>query len=182
MVSKEVSQVLHAFDEIISEYETDHQIVFDDESERRKEHYLALASRFRSWNQQKRCIYRDCSNMSVKRSHTIQKSDALKSIAIASRVLTPKFNWETGEIELAEMGIKKASTFPGFCQVHESIFGEYERNKNISCEKGIIFQIYRSICREIVRIRHEIEWYDESIHQYEGLRDQKIKIKIQNKI
>ena len=78
------------------------------------------------------CLYPSCPDKSI-RSHTIQRAGSLSSIAKDGHVLTainPANNktikdWEI--IKPNRVGIKKASTFRGFCERHDSeVFSLFE--------------------------------------------------------
>mgnify|MGYP000941379709 FL=1 len=47
---------------------------------------------------------------------------------------------------MTKVGIREASTFPGFCEKHELEFSCYENKKT---DKEALLQIFRTICREI---------------------------------
>jgi hypothetical protein len=73
---------------------------------------------------------------------------------------------------MARVGIGEASTFPGFCDVHESLFTEYEAAGAISSAKHIALQTFRSICREITKKRHQIESHERALSSYLVAREQ----------
>jgi SEC-C motif-containing protein len=65
-----------------------------------------------------------CSDRVI-RAHTVQKSGGLTAIAQAGHVLSPKAAFERlvandGRVIPEEVGINKASTFPGFCEKHDA--------------------------------------------------------------
>lgn len=182
MKPKVLNNLDNALDEILSEYGKDHHIIFDNDSERRKELYCFVNAKLQSWKKSKKCIYRNCTNKSIKHSHSIQRAGPLKEIAKDSKVLTPKFNQETGMLELVEKGLSQASTFPGFCKKHEALFSLFENNTSITNDEAISLQIYRSICREVVWLKHEIMFGKKLISEYEKSRDKKIKIILKEKL
>lgn len=52
-------------------------------------------------------------------------------------------------MDIERMGINTASSFPGFCSDHESIFHTFENTKEIHKDKDIRLQLFRTICREL---------------------------------
>jgi hypothetical protein len=182
-LKQEILDIINsAIDEITSEYEDNHHIIFDSESERRGIHYSGVNRRLKSWNRRKQCIYRGCTEKSIRRSHSIQKSGPLKEISKNSHVLTPAFNQNNGVIELVEIGLSQASVFPGFCDEHEKLFSSFENNKDTTSAEALTLQIYRTICREIVRLRHEIYNAELMISEYKEFRNKKLKILVENKL
>jgi len=183
MLNQEIVDIINsAFDNIISKYEDNHHVIFDSESEQRYRHYSGVSKRLKSWNKRKKCIYRGCTKKSIRRSHAIQKSGPLKEVSKDSIVLTPKFNQNTGALELAEVGLSRASVFPGYCDEHEKLFSSFENINDTTSENALTLQIYRTICREIVRLRHEIYNADSSISEYKKFRNEKLKKLVENKL
>ena len=162
------------FDEVVSDYEDNHHLVFESESVRLNKLYGTIKKKLQSWNNKKTCIYRGCRNKSIRRSHTIQKSGPLKIISTDSSVLTPEFNHQSGEIELVEKGLSLASIFPGFCETHEKLFSAFENKKDTESPEALTLQIYRSICREVVRLNHELTYSKKVFSDYKLYRDTRI--------
>jgi predicted transcriptional regulator len=156
--------------------------VFSNESERRSQHYASVQKKLTSWKKSQKCIYSGCENKSIRRSHSIQKAGSLSIIAQDGIVLTPEFNQEKGFDELVEKGISWASTFPGFCAKHETFFQSFENEKRLSTDEDTALQIYRSICREIVRLRHNIEHAEEDIRWYTKFRNEKLRQMMQKRL
>lgn len=102
----------------------------------------------------RQCKYPGCSTKSISKSHTLQRA-SLELISESQHVLRPEF--KEGRIVISSVGINEASTFPGFCQLHEGVFSEFERDKNICTDKGCQLQVFRTICREIVLLESQIE-------------------------
>jgi len=183
MLNEETIEIINsAFDNILSEYEDNHHIIFDSESERLYKHYSGVSKRLKSWNRRKECIYRGCTKKSIRRSHTIQKSGPLKEVSKDSVVLTPRFNQNTGTLELAEVGLSQASVFPGYCDEHEKLFSSFENINDTTSENALTLQIYRTICREIVRLKHEIYHADSLIDEYKVFRNNRLKKLVENKL
>ncbi len=103
-------------------------------------------------NKSRECVFPNCTNKSIKKSHSIPKSSSLKIIASNGHLLTPYFDFNT-KIPLVTMqriGVKKASAFPGFCEMHENIFKSFEIDGKIDKPRKALLQIYRTLCRERV--------------------------------
>jgi len=177
--------IIHdAINKVCLEYENDPNIIFYDEPRRRSKLYYSVSRKIKSWNRQKQCIYRGCTNRSIRQSHSIQKLGALKEISSNSHVLTPRFNQEEGVVKLVKIGLSKASTFPGFCNKHENLFSIFENNieNNFSCSNELAMQIYRSICREIVRLRHDIHHGNIVNSEFQEFRDKELEKLIYRKL
>ena len=146
-----------ALDDIVLEYKKDHHVLFSDETERRSQQYASVEGSWIPGRGRKDASILVAKIEALGRSHSIQKTGSLGIIAQDGIVLTPEFNQETGLDELVEKGISWASTFPGFCAKHETLFQSFENEGRLSTNEAIALQIYRSFCREIVRLRHNIE-------------------------
>jgi hypothetical protein len=64
--------------------------------------------------------------------------------------------YDSDDIRIAEVGIGEASTFPGFCRVHEAEFGSQEREKDLHLhdERAWLLQFFRTVCWEIRILEH----------------------------
>lgn len=162
-----------AIDMAIEKFKSDPDSIFDSDKER-----LILKhsgkEKINAWKKNKKCIFDNCPNKSIAKSHSIQKSSSIKQISENSHVLTPKFSDQDGEIELISVGINEASTFPGFCQDHEKLFEEFESNKDLTSEVHFILQMYRTICREIVIAEKNVSSLRKEMNKYNEFRDNKI--------
>jgi hypothetical protein len=118
------------------------------------------------------CIYPNCTSLSIKRSHSIAKSNSLKIIADQGHVLQPVLDEFGSNLKLSmePIGINNASTFPGYCETHEKLFQQYE-NRNLHEDSFVPLQVYRAICREIVHLNIEINIIQTKMDSY------KLKIK-----
>jgi len=182
-LNQEILDILNSiFDSVTEEYAKNHHLIFSNESERRRKQYGSIQGKLKSWKKKKRCIYRGCVNKSIQRSHSIQKSGPLKEIAENSVVLTPQFNHELGEVQLAENGLSEASVFPGYCETHEKLFHSFETTKDIESPDALSLQIYRSICREVVSLKHELAYLKKTCSDYQSFRDSKLIETINNKL
>ncbi len=163
-------------DDFLEEYDKDHTVIYGSEHEKTVGYYRFVGKVLRLWKRSQKCIYNNCKNHSVKRSHTIQKSSSLRIIAEEGSVLTPEYI--LGGAILKEKGFSQASTFPGYCNKHERLFEEFENAKKITDSKHYVLQIYRSLCRELVRLRHEIYFLEKMIRHHEFERNSYIIKKI----
>ena len=138
-----------------------------DEQERR-----ARAKAFQTaakWNERRKrgqCLHPEASSAScagdVTAAHTVQRNGGLKAIADTSHhVLTVipsmrEMMRTGGKPEPTRVGIGLASTFPGFCNVHDSIFAPIEQERlSPSAEAAFLFA-YRSVSLEVFRKRDEL--------------------------
>ncbi len=90
----------------------------------------------------------------IVKAHTIQRNGGLSRIAVNNHVskIFPVRDYENGETKYItkSIGIRKASTFTGFCSYHDNkIFEELEKKKFIPNDKQIFLLAYRTICREL---------------------------------
>lgn len=115
------------------------------------------------------CIYPNCTSLSIKRSHSIAKSNSLKLIADEGHVLQPVLDvfGSNFKLTMESIGINKASTFPGYCETHEKLFQQYE-NENLHEESFVPLQVYRAICREIVHLNIEVNTIHTMIETYKS--------------
>lgn len=140
----------------IEERITETAKLFASDGERAGALFGALSSRGKSWKKPKLCSYRGCTQKSIRRSHTIQKSGPLSSVADAtSHVLTPTFTENGMSLELK--GLSDASTFAGFCNDHERLFDPFELTGLIQDTRDLGLQVFRSLCRELSRTRQDLK-------------------------
>lgn len=101
----------------------------------------------------KKCVCDGCNNLSIKNSHTIAKSTSLREIADLNHLYHPTFikSYPVGNdiYKMEKLGIREASTFPGFCIEHEGMFSKFENNGIFDSADQVVKQIYRSICRNV---------------------------------
>lgn len=96
----------------------------------------------------------ECNGYIVK-AHTIQRSGGLSKIAENGHVLAFRPNMKTlietgGKILPKPLGIRKASTFTGFCEYHDSSTFERIEKHPFKTEKEQCFLLsYRALCREL---------------------------------
>lgn len=159
-----------AMDFALDEYARDPQAILS-EAERKQELFGSRDRRLAQWTTSRGCIYRGCTKRSVRRSHSIQKSGPLLAVSRGGVVLTPQLDLRSGEMRLVERGLSQASVFPGFCKVHEAFFKPFEETKDLRQVEHLWLQIYRTICREVVRLEIEVASADQLVTDYAGLRN-----------
>jgi len=96
----------------------------------------------------------ECSNKIIN-AHTISKSSSLKDISDNGHVMGSKPSLSgliknNGKFSLELVGINKASTFTGFCSVHDKeIFSPLENESIELNDKQLFLLAYRGMCREL---------------------------------
>ncbi len=163
-----------AIDKLINEFYNKRNFVFENDSERLKFYYQNNKKQIKKWKKSRKCIYKNCNKKSIKKSHTIPKSSSLKVISEDNHLYTPDFDVKSGKMQMKKIGLNVATTFPGFCEEHELIFREQENLGTFNETKHYLLQIYRSICREIIRYKTEIEFLEQVNFSYQQIRNKKI--------
>jgi len=115
------------------------------------------------------CVYPGCTQKSIKRSHSIQKNNVLRNISNGNHVYKPEVDitHEEPKMKMIRIGINKASTFPGFCKVHERLFEKFEKKGTIELKEEALLQTFRAICREKVFRENEREIVKQQRNAYE---------------
>ena len=96
----------------------------------------------------------ECSK-NIINAHTISKSGSLKEISENGHVMGTKPSLSSlikseGKLTLEKVGINKASTFTGFCSVHDkNIFSPLEDQEINLSDKQLFLLAYRGFCREL---------------------------------
>lgn len=173
--SNELKSMVDAMDLIMEKYQENNKIIFKNEADRAKNHFGLLSKDMREWKKTNDCIVPNCIEKSINKSHTIPRAMLLDSIAENGHVLSPEFNQVKGKLMMKSVGISLASTFPGFCSNHESLFEGFEVTKNIETEEHIYLQIYRAACRELFRSSLLVKQNESMISSYCELRDERLK-------
>ncbi|WP_246167416.1 hypothetical protein [Sphingomonas piscis] len=124
---------------------------------------FADSAKMRTASKKGRCLHPDsggghCGSTAIG-SHTVQKNGGLKAIAEEGHVLTTFVGFEdiqkaNGAPEPKRMGVNDASTFPGFCNKHDTeLFAPIEGSSlNLGPKEAFLF-LYRSHCLELARKR-----------------------------
>lgn len=120
----------------------------------------------------KYCVHPDsaaCSGVIIK-AHSVQRA-LLEKIAESSHLTT----WDgslgsmfkhNGKIVATEVGLKKASTFTGFCSHHDdSVFAPIEKSAVAITKHSALLLMYRAVCREYFakRFQKELVGYQASL-------------------
>jgi len=159
-----------AIDKALEDFQSNPDIIFENELERLKYKY-GEPKELKNWKKKQKCIVDGCDKKSIEKSHTIQKSGSIKELAESDHILTPNFNIETGEMEMQSVGVKIASTFPGYCIEHESLFSEFENEKDYKTGEHMGLQLYRTVCREIVINEYQKKSLEDIQKRYIAFRD-----------
>ncbi|WP_145729681.1 hypothetical protein [Nitrospirillum pindoramense] len=154
MNRKEIETIAHlSIREILSDFRRSSEILNSDSINKEKS-YLLYEYR-KGWERTRTCLTPGCSNHTIK-SHTVQKNGPLKSVSYNNYVISPELTFNGPEIR--RVSLEKASTFQGFCRHHDEVlFSGFEKRSNISSGHDIAMQSYRTICREITRIKYNIQ-------------------------
>lgn len=104
-----------------------------------------------------RCLYPNCKNKDIVKSHTLQKKGVVSQLTVNGQVCMPRisrdstypFDKKMG-IKLREVGQNEATTFTGFCKEHDDkIFAPIEKLEWIPDEQSEFLFTYRTICSEL---------------------------------
>ena len=164
----EMRDILLAFDGAVRDFESDQTIIYPSEADRLRIIFAHQKRWAKVWSRLDRCMYEGCTENSIPRSHSIPMSASIKLIAEAGHVVTPRFG-ENG-LDMKRIGIRDASTFPGFCERHEAIFAEFETKKKMSSDRHYLLQTFRTLCREIFHIRRQKERFESMLNEYRERR------------
>lgn len=120
----------------------------------------AIIKKHKKRTKEGRCLFVDqnglrCSGKAIS-SHTVQKGDALKSIAEKGHVyqltVANPYSQTRPRIDFVNTGLRKASVFPGFCKRHDNdLFSEVERNAVLGSKRQAALIGYRVICLELFK-------------------------------
>lgn len=124
----------------------------------------------------------DC-NGDIIRAHTIPKSISLKKIARNGHVyaFVPTSNsqikkHDNGIFQVQLVGINNASTFTGFCSVHDTkLFSPLENNNFIASQEQCFLLSYRAYAREIYlkkAMKKYLEYYKQVIDRGQPIQNQ----------
>lgn len=168
-------------DEVIEEFTDNPNAVFNGLNERAALFFPLLQRYFSAWKQSKKCIYKNCNELSIAKSHTISKSSFLSNIAEDGHVYTPTPDIKTGAPKIIKVGLNEASTFPGFCKTHELLFQKFEQSGSLQENSDLFLQVYRTICREVVIKEHRIKMIEAFNNQYIIHRNARLLSKLDEK-
>lgn len=172
--------ILLLVNQAIDEYfEEKDRFVFRNTGESKGFQYRTIASAKSIEKEIKKCIYPGCKNLSIRRSHTVQRA-SLEIISDNQHLLCPAV--KEGNLIMKSIGINEASTFPGFCQSHENVFKEFEQYKEFTTFKDFQLQLFRTICREIVFMQSKITGYEMIKDEYISFRNTQLSKRIEELI
>ncbi|HXH99212.1 MAG TPA: hypothetical protein VNI52_03010 [Sphingobacteriaceae bacterium] len=170
MDKKLLDKINAAVDKALEDFQSNPDFIFENELERLKYQY-SEPKELKNWKKNQKCIVIRCEKKSIEKSHTIQKSGSIKELAENNHILTPNFNGKTGEMEMLSVGVNEASTFPGYCLEHESLFSEFENQKDYKTGEHMGLQLYRTVCREIVINEYQKKSLENIQKRYIEFRD-----------
>lgn len=170
MDKKLLDKINAAVDKALEDFQSNPDFIFENELERLKYQY-SEPKELKNWKKNQKCIVIGCEKKSIEKSHTIQKSGSIKELAENNHILTPNFNGKTGEMEMLSVGVNEASTFPGYCLEHESLFSEFENQKDYKTGEHMGLQLYRTVCREIVINEYQKKSLENIQKRYIEFRD-----------
>ena len=121
--------------------------------------YWDMVKEFRTMISAKDCLAppvmkSECANEII-RAHTIPKSESLRQISrdghVYSFVPDPEnIKKHGGKLKPQLVGINEASTFTGFCSIHDNtIFSKIEKQPFRASQEQCFLLAYRSFAREI---------------------------------
>jgi hypothetical protein len=166
---EELRGLLTAYDDALTEFDNDHTVIFPSDAERNRLFHGFLKRWIKAWSKPGPCMHEGCTKTSIARSHTISLGSSVRLIAQNGHVLTPQFG-ENG-LDLVPVGVREASTFPGFCDEHEAQFAAFETKKQMTEAEHFGLQAFRTICREIYAKRHQQMKAEAMLAEYRRLRD-----------
>src|SRR5439155_18743451 len=94
------------------------------------------------------------------------RSGPLALISENRHVFAPHLSLSKKQMSMEKLGIGDASTFSGFCPHHELLFSEFEQRRELSDERHIALQVFRTVCREVVRLDSDITSLERSLSSY----------------
>ncbi|MDI3326406.1 SEC-C domain-containing protein [Pontibacterium granulatum] len=100
-------------------------------------------------------LFPDKCSKKIINAHTVSKSGSLKELSEKGHVMGAKpslsgFIKNNGKLTLEKVGINRASTFTGFCSVHDKeIFSPLEDEPIVLNDQQLFLLAYRGMCREI---------------------------------
>lgn len=177
----EEGHIRQVVDEISSDWEADSSIIFGSEQQRKKLLHASRNRRFKGWKRSGTCVYPGCTQVSIPRSHTLQRNGPLALIAEKGHVAGPAIG-PHGTIKIDKVGINLASTFAGFCEEHEQTFADFEKVGEISQGQHVAKQAFRTVCREIAIREFAIEEGEKDLAEYRETRARFFENRLQTSI
>jgi hypothetical protein len=139
LLTKSIDKVITSFHENPDEVLT--------ENLRKSLFFEHVSNSLKLYRSNHNCIYLDCKKKSIKSSHTISKKLFLGAIEEDGHVLRPKFDYASRSFILDKIGVNLASTFPGFCTVHEALFQDFEEKNQFNTPQHFNLKLYRTMVK-----------------------------------
>jgi hypothetical protein len=152
MDDRQLKEIVDATDGLLKEYMGNPHLVIPDVSTGLRRQFDSVEALARARKAQRQCMWPGCIETAIRGSHTIPRSAALRRVARSGHLITPILSQTTGRIVVRRIGTNEASVVPGFCKTHEAEFFEFESKGQIDTERALARQLFRSICREVVRL------------------------------
>lgn len=183
MIAKELlNKFIKAFDDAMEEIESDINFPFNEIAFVRKWRHAYFKQNKIKWYQQSKCLFEECTNLSINKSHTLSKKIMLKEISENNHLICPKLDFNKRIMIENLIGVNDASTFPGFCSNHENAF-DFEKNGKIGeNDDDYGLQLFRTISREFHSAKHYERNSKDLIKEYKRIRNEKLKKIILNKL
>lgn len=130
----------------------------------------------RSHRSEGTCFYFDKSDMcdNIANSHSIQRQGALSLIADKGEVIGIDGSYSAmrangGRFSFRRVGIRKFSTFRGFCQKHDcKVFKPIECEELGPTAEQATLYAYRAICRELLLKNQTVRILEQQLSQFSG--------------
>lgn len=171
-LQKEFPEIARVFGKAMDEYADlvarDDGTIYGSPGQRRGAAFAQAQAFRKRWKKKIKCVFPGCSERTLD-SHTIQRGGPLKVISEGRRVLTPRLDLGAKGLVMTEVGIGEASTFPGFCSTHEQLFSEFEQTGDLTKDRHVALQVFRTVCREVVRTQLQIANVEAGLEKYDGL-------------
>lgn len=142
MPKKKDEDISNFFNEIFDDAYKDYSSIELSNSELKELIYNSKVH-FHSFAETRKCSVKYCRKTAIN-SHLFQES-ILRKNSFKGHFIYPAPDYENRKIKLNKIGVNKALTFPGFCEVHENIF-EYEKKEQIDYEHELRTLVYKAIC------------------------------------
>lgn len=149
---------VNALLDFITERLSQSERLFASSAEHARVFHGEAASAAKAWARSDDCMFPGCTARSIAASHSLQRAGPITALLEDHHVCTPKSY--KGVLSVVRVGASEASTFPGFCDVHERLFEAFERRKAIQTDGELNLQIFRTLSREIRRKTFDLDRLD----------------------
>ena len=122
------------------------------------------------------CLYFDNSDAcdNIANSHSIQRQGALSLIADKGEVIGIDSSYSAmratgGRVSFRRVGIRKFSTFRGFCQKHDcKVFAPIECDELDPTAEQATLYAYRAVCRELLLKIQSVRILEQQLSRFSG--------------